>query len=119
MTVPALTRRMFLVSAAAAALAPARAERLEWRGAAMGGEARIVLTGPRDRAEAALAAAAAEIRRLEALVSLHRADSQLSRLNREGRLALPAGDLRRLLAAAEDWRRRTEEIGRASCRERV
>ena len=104
----ALTRRTFLVSAAAAALAPARAERLDWRGPAMGGEARILLTGPRDRAEAALAAVAAEIRRLESLVSLHRADSQLSRLNREGRLALPAGELRRLLAAAEDWRRRTE-----------
>jgi len=108
MTAPALTRRMFLVSAAAAALAPARTERLEWRGAALGAEARVVLAGPRDRAEAALTAVAAEIRRLEALFSLHRPESQLSRLNREGRLALPAGDLRRLLRRAQAWRRRTE-----------
>lgn len=103
------TRRRFLVLAACAAMvAPARPGRWEWRGAALGAEARIVLAGPRDRAEAALAAVEAEIARLEALVSLHRRDSQLSRLNREGRLAAPAQDLRGLIARAEGWRAATE-----------
>lgn len=104
-----LTRRRFLVAAAAASLvAPARAERWEWRGSAMGGEARIVLIGPRDRAEAALGAVRAEIARLEALFSLHRRDSQLSRLNADGALEHPARQLRGVLARAEGWRRRTE-----------
>ena len=109
MSAPRITRRRFLVAAAVASLvAPARPVRLDWRGSALGAEARIVLEGPRDRAEAALAAAAAEIERLEALFSLHRPGSQLSRLNGEGRLTLPARELRRLLAAAEAWRARTE-----------
>ena len=103
-----LTRRRFLLMAAAAgALARVTPERWEWRGSAMGAEARIVLDGPREEAEAALAAAEAEIRRLEAIFSLHRADSQLSRLNAAGVLRAPARDLTGVLAAAEGWKRRT------------
>lgn len=105
---PRLTRRRLLVIAAAATLvAPARAERWEWHGAALGAEARMILDGPRDRAEAALEAVTAEIARLERIFSLHRPDSQLSRLNRAGELAAPAHDLVDLIAAAEDWRTRT------------
>lgn len=104
-----LTRRRLLIAAAAASVvAPARAEQWEWRGAALGAEARIVLKAPRDAAQAALAETEAEIERLERLFSLHRPDSQLARLNRNGRLAAPARDFTETLAAALDWRRRTD-----------
>jgi thiamine biosynthesis lipoprotein len=103
-----LTRRRFLLMAVAAgALARVTPERWEWRGSALGAEARIVLAGPREEAKAALAGATAEIRRLEAIFSLHRPDSQLSRLNAAGRLTAPARDLRDALAAAERWKART------------
>ena len=109
MSAPGVTRRGFLVTAAAAAvLAPARRERFVWRGSALGGEARIVLEGPRDAAEDAARAAAAEISRLERLFSLHRPESQLVALNRDGRLDHPARDFRRALLDALDWTRRTE-----------
>lgn len=103
------TRRRFLLMAAAAgALGRVTPERWEWRGSALGAEARIVLDGPREPAEAALAAVTAEIRRLEAIFSLQRPDSQLARLNAAGALGAPARDLRDLLAAAGRWRRVTE-----------
>jgi len=111
MTGPAgapITRRRFVVLAAAAALGGSdRTACWEWRGAALGAEARIVLEGPRDSAEAAIAAVTAEIARLERLYSLHDPDAQLARLNRDGRLTPPAHDLAFLLARAEDWHRRT------------
>ena len=86
-----ITRRGLLVAAAAATvLPPARRERFVWRGSALGGEAQITLDGPRDAAEDAARAASAEIVRLERLFSLHRADSQLSRLNRKASPRLSA-----------------------------
>ena len=104
-----LTRRRFLLMAVAAgALGRVMPERWEWRGSAMGAEARIVLAGPRDAAEAALAAVTAEIDRLETLFSLHRPDSQLARLNAAGALERPARDLRDVLAAAGQWKARTD-----------
>lgn len=107
-----LTRRRFLLAAAATGILGRvrpehRAERWEWRGSALGAEARIVLTGPKDQAEAALAAVVAEIDRLENIFSLHRAHSQLSRLNARGVLAAPARDLRDALAASARWKRLT------------
>jgi thiamine biosynthesis lipoprotein len=74
----------------------------------MGAEACIVLAGPRDAAEAALGAVAAEIERLEDLFSLHRPDSQLARLNRDGALAAPARDFTEVLRLSARWRARTE-----------
>ncbi len=105
-----LTRRRFLlISAAAAAPSAAQGERRwEWRGDALGAEARIVLRGERDRAEAALSEVAAEIERLEAIFSLHRSGSQLARLNRDGALSLPARDLAAALERAGHWHTRTE-----------
>ena len=104
-----LTRRRFLLAAAAAgALGRVTPERWEWRGSALGAEARIVLAGSRAEAEAALEAVVAEIGRLEDVFSLHRPASQLSRLNATGRLAAPARDLRDALAASRRWKRRTE-----------
>lgn len=111
-----LTRRRFLLAAAATGIlgrvrpehrAERWAKRWEWRGSALGAEARIVLTGPKDQAEAALAAVVAEIDRLENIFSLHRAHSQLSRLNARGVLAAPARDLRDALAASARWKRLT------------
>ncbi len=73
----------------------------EWRGLAMGADARIVMSGVDERtARPALAAAAVEIERLERALSLFRADSEISRLNRQGVLAGPPGDLRRALGLA-------------------
>ena len=105
-----LSRRRFLVFAAAATAlgSLSRVETFEWRGDALGGEARILLEGQRDAAEAALAEVAAEIDRLEAIFSLHRPDSQLGRLNRDGRLDRPARVFRETLARAIDWTGRTE-----------
>ena len=108
-------RRTLAVIAAAGAtlltgrLARAAPARWEWRGTAMGTDARLVLLHP-DRAFAqdAALASAAEIARLEAEFSLFRADSALNRLNRLGRLDRPGHDLRRLLAESLDFARSTD-----------
>jgi FAD:protein FMN transferase len=57
-------------------------------------------------ARAALAAARAEVGRLEGILSRFRADSELSRLNRERRMRI-GPDLARVLRVALDLRRRT------------
>lgn len=93
-------------SAAGVVLVPglaagARAPLREWRGAALGAPARIVLEHPdAAAAERLFAACAREIERLEGEFSLHRPDSALSRLNRDGRLDAPSLDMVRLLGAA-------------------
>jgi thiamine biosynthesis lipoprotein len=103
-----LTRRRFLLAAVATSLlGRVRAEHWEWRGSALGAEARIVLTGARDQAEAALSDVVAEIERLEDIFSLHRANSQLCRLNATGVLDAPARDLSDVLAASARWKRLT------------
>ena len=100
-----LTRRRFLaVSAAAAGLpwgAPARAGTFRWRGVALGAPASIALAGL-DRAAAAGIAERleAEIARLEGIFSLYRAGSELSRLNRAGRLEHPSHEMLELLDLA-------------------
>lgn len=105
-----LTRRRFVLTAmsAAALAAPARAQFVEWRGAALGGEATVRVHGDRDAAAAALAEAATEIARLERLFSLYDQTSQLARLNAVGRLDAPALDLLLALRAAEGWRGATD-----------
>ena len=103
-----LTRRRFLLAVAAVGvLGRVHTQRWEWRGSAMGAEARMVLTGPRDQAEAALADVVAEINRLEDIFSLHRPGSQLSRLNAGGMLDTPSRDLSDALAASARWKRQT------------
>jgi thiamine biosynthesis lipoprotein len=108
-------RRALAVLAAAGATLlagrPARAAptRWEWRGHAMGADARLILLHPDPSvAREAASACAAEIARLEAEFSLFRADSALSRLNHLGRLDHPGHDLRRLLAEALDFARHTD-----------
>lgn len=103
-----------LAAAAAASLAGGPARRwslFEWRGAALGAEARIALYGPdREAAAAAVAACVAEIERLENEFSLFRPDSALTRLNRDGELRAPSLDMIRLLQAS---RRFSESSGGA------
>ncbi|PWB63957.1 MAG: thiamine biosynthesis protein ApbE, partial [Bradyrhizobiaceae bacterium] len=73
----------------------------EWRGTAMGADARIHLSGiGRGPAEAAVEAASREIERLEQALSLFRPDSEICRLNRGEVLQAPSADLRRALSLA-------------------
>jgi len=93
--------------AAVPALAASRAqaaEMYEWQGVALGAPARITLSHP-DKAEAErlFALCAAEIERLELEFSLHRGDSALTRLNRDGALVAPSLDMVRLLSDAKQY----------------
>ena len=94
-------RRVLRILAAAAAttLAPqARATPREWRGAALGADVSILFAGV-DAAvpEAAVARIPSEVERLEAIFSLQRGDSELSRLNSAGRIVAPSPDLVQVL----------------------
>lgn len=90
---PALSRRRFMaISAAVLAAGPSRAAPVRrWTGVALGARASITLAQP--EAERLVAAARAEIDRLEAIFSLYRTDSALSRLNRDGALDAPPHEL--------------------------
>ena len=97
-----IDRRRFLTISAAALgaplLAPALADTVPqasiWRGRALGAPVELILNHPdRDRAQALIRETAAELRRLEAIFTLYRADSDLSRLNREGYLIAPPPEL--------------------------
>jgi thiamine biosynthesis lipoprotein len=70
-----------------------------WNGTSLGSPARLRLYHT-DRAAAAqvVARCAAEIERLEHIFALYREDSEITRLNRHGRIAAPAHDLRLVLA---------------------
>jgi thiamine biosynthesis lipoprotein len=99
-----LPRRKLLVLAAAsmaclsAAGSSARASLYRWTGTALGADAEIRIAGlDRDAASRAVTAAVAETERLEAIFSLYRPDSELSRLNRDGELIGPSQDFRLLL----------------------
>lgn len=77
-----MNRRRFLaITAAALALPGAAHAETIWQGTALGAEATVTLTGPRDRAEAALASLPALLNAIEDEFSLYRPASTLSRLN--------------------------------------
>jgi FAD:protein FMN transferase len=102
-------RRVITIFAGAAASVltggPARPNAADyaWHGVAMGADATILFNGVEpETARSAIAAAAAEIDRLEDALSLFRADSELRRLNRDKVLHSPSGDMRRALALALD-----------------
>jgi len=77
---------------------------IEWRGVALGTEARMVLTHDDPGvARAALARCLDEVARLENVFSLYRSDSELSRLNRQGHLKAPSHDLVRLLSISRRY----------------
>lgn len=79
-----------------------------WRGTALGAPATMTLVHPdRARARAAIVACVDEIARLEAVFSLYRRDSALSRLNAAGELRDPPHELVELLAFALALSRRS------------
>ena len=110
-----LTRRRFIEISAAAAVVPlgvgpaTSAGRLtRWSGTAMGASTSILLSHPDDaEARRIVEAARAEIERLEAVFSLYRKDSAISRLNRDGHVDLPPFDLLSLLSLADGVHRAT------------
>jgi thiamine biosynthesis lipoprotein len=72
-----------------------------WNGTSLGSPSRLMLCH-HDRASAAdlVARCVAEIERLERVFALYRPDSEIARLNREGRLASPPFDLLTVLSQA-------------------
>lgn len=100
-----INRRRILTIAAACAASTvlplqSRAQGLtQWSGVALGADASITLAD-HPRADAIIASALAEISRLETVFSLHRANSALVRLNREGRLDAPPFELLECLSLA-------------------
>lgn len=101
-------RRFITVLAGAALSAPlsARADAAKdierWTGIALGADCSIAIAGkPPRQARQAIKAAVGEIRRMEALFSLYRADSELMRLNHDGRLDAPSPDMLWLLGLCD------------------
>jgi len=83
--------------------------RIVWRGRALGAEAELRLAGDDvAAARAAIAEALAEAERLEAIFSLYRPDSEIVRLNRDGRIEPASLDLRLVIAASRRWSILTE-----------
>jgi thiamine biosynthesis lipoprotein len=76
---------------------------VRWRGVALGADARIILYHP-DKAAARtlIKRAVDEVRRLEKVFSLYRADSALAKLNARGAIDNPPLDMVRLLAQAQN-----------------
>lgn len=106
-----ITRRRAIAVLAAAAGLPfllnatrAQAQLVRWEGTAMGAPASLALHAE-DEAAARIAidAAVAELSRLEAIFSLYRADSAVSRLNREGALVAAPLELVELLGRAQAY----------------
>jgi FAD:protein FMN transferase len=70
-----------------------------WEGTSLGSPARLLLYHTdREAAVEAIGRCIAEIERLERSFALYREDSEIARLNREGRLATPSQELLLLLA---------------------
>lgn len=100
-------RRAIAIFAATAAGAAfmrnpsASAADAEWRGTAMGADARLVFSGvSQSRARAMTDDVVSEIHRLEDALSLFRPESEISRFNRSGFLQHPSLDFRRALEIA-------------------
>jgi thiamine biosynthesis lipoprotein len=102
-------RRALTVIAVAAGVpllaSPGKAQRtpvLEWRGRALGAEARLLLGHPDTAAtRRVIASCLDEIARLERIFSLHLPGSEIAALNRAGWLDAASHDLRILLAEAQ------------------
>lgn len=74
----------------------------QWEGTSLGSPSRLLLYHPDHTAAAKVAARCAEeIERLEQAFALYRTDSELARLNRDGRLAAPSHDLLTVLAECQ------------------
>lgn len=103
-----MSRRRFITFVAAAAGLPlllkaggAQAKPVRWDGTALGAPASIQLYHTDEaQARAAIAAGLGELKRLEAIFSVYRADSSISRLNREGVLENAPDDFIAMLTRA-------------------
>ncbi len=94
---------------APAARAAVAGDLYTWHGTALGAMAKITLAHPdRRAAEGIIGLCVGEIERLERVFSLHRSDSELSRLNRDGLVEAPSHDLVKLLAASRRFGALTE-----------
>lgn len=96
-----MNRRRFLALSAAVLAVPGHvATRHDWAGLALGAEARLTLSGTSDaQARHVFARVVSELAQVEAQFSLYR-DSALTRLNRDGRLSHPSGQVLGLFAQA-------------------
>lgn len=115
MTESLLTRRRALMITAAAAgsavLAAGGQARApyEWRGTALGADGKILIDGfDRAKSRQIIALTLGEVERLERIFSLYRPDSEVSQLNRAGRLNHPSHDMRILLDRALYYWRATD-----------
>ncbi|MDH4234571.1 MAG: FAD:protein FMN transferase [Gallionella sp.] len=103
-----MTRRRFITFVAAAAGLPlllkagaSQAKPVRWDGTALGAPASIQLFHSDEaQARAAIAAGLDELKRLEAIFSVYRADSSISMLNREGMLENAPDDFIAMLTRA-------------------
>ena len=103
-----ITRRRFITFVAAAAGLPlllkagaSQAKPVRWDGTALGAPASIQLFhNDEAQARAAITAGLDELKRLEAIFSVYRADSSISMLNREGILANAPDDFIAMLTRA-------------------
>ncbi len=102
------TRRRFLTILAASALLPSQASAMTWQGQALGADCSITLSGPTQRAEAALAALPALLRRIEAEFSLHDPGSALCRLNAHGTLPDASPAFHAVIALSDQINRATD-----------
>ncbi|MCF6302670.1 MAG: FAD:protein FMN transferase [Devosiaceae bacterium] len=105
-----VTRRRVLTILAGVAALPVVGARAattiqNWRGLALGADARIILDHP--DAQRLIGGAVEEIRRLEGIFSLYRVDSQLSVLNRQAVLHAPAFEMVELLSTCAVLNERT------------
>jgi thiamine biosynthesis lipoprotein len=72
----------------------------QWNGTSLGSPSRLLLYHPSPaKAERVVALCTAEIERLERIFALYRDDSEVARLNRDGRIAMPSHDLLLVLSA--------------------
>ncbi|KQY99402.1 thiamine biosynthesis protein ApbE [Pseudolabrys sp. Root1462] len=80
----------------------------QWRGIALGADASLQVFHPDPAAaDRLIAASLDEVLRLEGIFSLYRQDSDLARLNRDGRLDAPAPEMVELLSIAAQFSRLT------------
>jgi thiamine biosynthesis lipoprotein len=113
-----MSRRRFIAFVAAAAGLPlllktgsSQAKPVRWEGTALGAPASIQLYHADEaQARAAIAAGLDELRRLEAIFSVYRADSSISKLNREGVLENAPDDFIAMLTRALSLARISEGV---------
>lgn len=110
-------RRFVTITAAAAGLsfaghvekAPAETAPVTWRGSLMGADASLRVHHPDARAAQRLVERSIEeVRRLEGIFSLHRADSAVAKLNKRGFLIAPPAELVEVLEASKRYHELTD-----------